>query len=113
MKYILAIFYSIILTGCAGSSVMKARRISILDEYFIMGKTKYKIYINAIAHLQSKKGHYIISRDTIYLLGTKKKDTYSLFGYAFPDTSSGTVLFKKVDTTYTQTYEMKYYRPRH
>jgi hypothetical protein len=100
-----------LLSGCAGSSVMKASRVSILDEYFVMGPKRYKIYVAALARFSSESGRYAISGDTIYLLGKKSGKSWLLRGYALPDTSSGTVVFKTNDSNFSKTFRIHYYRP--
>lgn len=109
-KYFLAGFI-LLFSGCAGSSVMKASRVSILDEYFIMGPKRYKIYVAAFARFSSESGRYAISGDTIYLLGKKSGKSWLLRGYAFPDTSSGTVVFKTNDSNFSKTFRIHHYRP--
>lgn len=103
----------VLLYSCTGSSVLKAHRTSIFDEYFIMGAKRYKTYVPVIARIPGDKGRYAISGDTIYLLGKRTGKDYPLKGYAFADTSTGTITHKRLDSNYSKTFEIEYYRPQY
>jgi hypothetical protein len=111
MKLVGIVFLLGLLPGCVGSSVLKAHRTSIFDEYMVMGNKSYKLYIDLLLiRLVNEKGQYTISGDTIYLLSKKNKNIYEMNAFALVDTGAKTVTYIR-DSNYTKDFKLHYYRP--
>ncbi|HEV7781796.1 MAG TPA: hypothetical protein VGO58_11060 [Chitinophagaceae bacterium] len=76
-----------------------------------MGQKRYNIYMAALARFSSGRGRYTISGDTVCLLGKRTGKTWPLKGYALPDTSAGVIIFKNMDSNFSKTFKIHYYRP--
>ncbi|HEX2629828.1 MAG TPA: hypothetical protein VHM26_12470 [Chitinophagaceae bacterium] len=111
MRFLL-LLAPLFVTACTTSSILKAKRTSILDEYFILGKKKYSLYVNAVARITSETGRYVISHDTVYLLHKRSGKNFTYRSYAIIDTSHSELIYHKVDTSYYKVFAIQYYKPR-
>lgn len=92
-------------------TLLKAKRISLLDEYFVLNRKSYSRYIKVLVKADEERGKYVQSNDTIYLLGARKKNSVEWVGYAVIDTARQLLTYYRTDTSYSNEFRIIYYHP--
>ena len=100
----------LIIQGC-GPTLLKAKRTSLLDEYFVLNRKSYSRYINVLVKADQERGKYVQSNDTIYLLGARKKKSVEWVGYAIIDTAHQLLTYYRTDTPDSSDFRILYYHP--
>lgn len=111
MKWLFFISITWLLSSCVGTSVLKASRDSEADEFLVMGKKRYKLYVVGKGRNNKETGRYRTSGDTLFLSGKKKDDDSPPVAYALPDLVTKKLLYIRRDSNDTSSFTLHYYNP--
>lgn len=81
------------------------------DEYFILRKNGHyanKVLLMGLLRMpDTERGHYILSRDTIYMVKKMRKQVFRFQGYALIDTFRKTLTLFPGDTIREKKYQLR------